>query len=68
VTHPSHSNATAQLGDQGSWCSLYDGQRCLGFILNRGKTGYEAYDTDDRSIGLFPSQRDAAAALMEQPR
>jgi hypothetical protein len=43
--------------------ALYDGQRCLGHILSRGKLGVEAYDVDDRSLGLFPNQKAAADAL-----
>jgi hypothetical protein len=42
---------------------VYDGKRCLGFILARGKLGFEAMDRDEQSLGLFPSQRDAANAI-----
>jgi hypothetical protein len=48
--------------------SVYDGQRCLGFILRRGKLGFELFDHNERSLGLFPSQREAARALDEVPR
>jgi hypothetical protein len=41
---------------------VYDGQRCIGFIIARGKTGFEG-DIDDKSIGVYPTQREAAAAL-----
>jgi hypothetical protein len=44
---------------------VYDGRDCLGFILVRGKTGFEAFDRDERSLGLFPTPRAAAIALME---
>jgi hypothetical protein len=43
---------------------VYDGRRCLGFILARGKPGFEAFDADDKSVGLFPSQREAANAVV----
>ena len=33
--------------------AVYDGQRCLGHIIARGKTGFEAFDADDRSVGIF---------------
>jgi hypothetical protein len=46
--------------------SIYDGQRCLGFILARGKTGFEAFAADEQSLGLFQSQREAVATLMSQ--
>jgi hypothetical protein len=44
--------------------SVYAGQVCLGFILARGPAGFEAFRADEKSLGLFPTQRDAAAAIM----
>jgi hypothetical protein len=44
--------------------SVFAGQVCIGFILNRGEAGFEAFDADERSLGLFPTQREAAAAIM----
>jgi hypothetical protein len=46
-----------------SMLSVYDGQRCVGFFLPRGPDGCEAYDAGGTSIGLFPTQEAAAAAL-----
>jgi hypothetical protein len=43
---------------------VYDGQQCLGHVLARGKTGFGAFDGDDKSLGLFPTQRQAANALL----
>jgi hypothetical protein len=43
--------------------SVYDGRECVGFILARGRTGFEAFDRNERSAGLFPTQQAAAAAL-----
>ena len=46
---------------------VYDGRECLGHIVARGKTGFfEAFDRDDKSIGIFESQRQAANALVER--
>jgi hypothetical protein len=42
---------------------VYDGRTCLGHILARGKAGFEAFDRDDRSLGLFPTAKAAADAL-----
>jgi hypothetical protein len=42
---------------------VYDGRQCLGHIIARGKSGFEAFDADDKSLGLFPSQRAAADAI-----
>ena len=44
--------------------SVYDGQQCLGHVLARGKTGYEAFDPNDESVGIFETQRQAANALL----
>ena len=43
---------------------VYDGRHCLGFILARGKLGFEAMARDERSLGLFQTQREAATAIM----
>jgi hypothetical protein len=45
--------------------SVYDGRDCIGFILSRGKIGFEALDQDERSIGIFPTQREAANAISD---
>jgi hypothetical protein len=44
-------------------CSVYAGRTAVGFILNRGARGFEAYDVDECSLGMFASQREAAAAI-----
>jgi hypothetical protein len=44
--------------------SAYDGQRCIGFVCSRGKLGFEAFDSEERSLGVHGTQRDAAAAIM----
>jgi hypothetical protein len=51
---------------QALFLALYDGQRCLGHLLPRGKLGVEAYDADDRSLGLFPDQKTAADAVSQK--
>ena len=47
-----------------SLVSVYSGQCCLGFIFNRGAAGFEAFSADEKLLGLFPTQREAAAAIM----
>lgn len=43
---------------------VYDGQQvCIGFTVSRGKAGVEAFDIDNRSLGIFPDQKSAAAAV-----
>jgi hypothetical protein len=46
-----------------SLLSVYDGRRCIGFVLARGKTGFEAFDRDEQSRGHFATQELAIAAL-----
>lgn len=43
--------------------AVYDGTRCIGFLMPRGKSGVEAFDADDRSLGLFPNEKAAADAI-----
>ena len=43
--------------------SIYDGRHCIGFVLPRGKVGFEALGRDEQSKGLFTTQQDAIAAL-----
>jgi hypothetical protein len=38
-------------------------QRCLGFILSRGREGYSAFNADARPIGMFKTQAEAANAI-----
>jgi hypothetical protein len=45
--------------------SVYSGRECIGFVLPRGKVGFEAFDTDQRSLGIFPNQKGAADAITE---
>jgi hypothetical protein len=44
--------------------SAYDGQRCIGFVCSRGKLGFEAFDSEERSLGVYGTQREAAAAIV----
>jgi len=43
--------------------SVYDGQRCIGFLLSRGRAGVEAFDCDERSLGVYPTQGEAVNAI-----
>jgi hypothetical protein len=47
--------------------SVYSGQQCIGFIIARGKLGFECFDAEQRSRGIFPTQREAVAALEAKP-
>jgi hypothetical protein len=43
-----------------------DDGRCLGFVLQRGLTGFEAFTADEQSIGTFPTAKRAAGALLKK--
>jgi hypothetical protein len=53
----------AQLEAKLAFQSVYDGRVCLGHIVNRGKLGFEAFDTGDASLGVYPTARAAADAI-----
>jgi hypothetical protein len=42
---------------------LYDGRRLVGFVLARGRAGFEAFDRNEQSRGLYPTQQLAIAAI-----
>lgn len=46
-----------------AWVSVYAGQACIGHIVARGKTGFEAFDGDDMTLGKFDTLPGAAAAI-----
>ena len=46
-----------------SWLAVYNGQTCIGHAIWPDKTGVEAFNVDDESIGLFPTLKAATAAL-----
>ena len=39
--------------------SIYDGQICIGWVLERGCSGFEAFTAGERSLGVFETE-DAA--------
>jgi len=46
--------------------SVFDGRKFLGTVLPRGPKGYEALDANEESLGLFPTQADAANAICKK--
>jgi len=44
--------------------AVFDGQQCLGHVIVRGRDGFEAYDRDDQSIGMFPNMKAADAVSL----
>ena len=48
--------------------SVFEGRDFLGHVIGRGKLGFEAFDQEDKSLGVFPSMRDAAnACFLAEP-
>jgi hypothetical protein len=39
--------------------SIYDGQACIGFVIARGRHGYETFTAGERSLGVFEAQTGA---------
>jgi hypothetical protein len=42
-----------------------DGREAIGFVLARGRAGHEAFDREQRSLGLFKTAAAAANAVFE---
>jgi hypothetical protein len=45
--------------------SVFDGRQCIGHVLSRGRAGFEAFNGEDVSLGVFADQKDAIAAINE---
>jgi hypothetical protein len=43
--------------------SIIDGNVCAGFLVNRGVCGVEAFDKDEKSLGVFYDVLNAASAV-----
>jgi hypothetical protein len=47
-----------------TFAAVYEDRNRLGVIVARiGRGGFEAYAADDHCLGLFPTPREAAAAI-----
>ena len=46
-----------------TWAAVYADQHCIGHLIGRGRHGLEAFDADDKSLGMFPTASDAAKAI-----
>ena len=42
------------------------GRTCVGFLINQGPLGVEAYDANEKSLGIFPNAMEAAAFVERQ--
>jgi hypothetical protein len=46
--------------------SVTDGGKVIGFLLNRGIAGTEAFTAGEMSLGMFMSAKDAHAAIVAE--
>ena len=46
--------------------SVFAGKVCIGFVLDRGKAAFEAFDINECTVDMFATQRRAADAIFEQ--
>ena len=44
---------------------VHDGQTCIGFVLPRGKLGFEALDREELNLGTFATAAAAANAVFD---
>lgn len=63
-----HSRNFQALCDTSALQSVYCGRSCVGFLLARGRDGVEAFDADERSLGLFANAKAAHAAIVAASR
>jgi hypothetical protein len=40
------------------------GDQCVGFLIWRGRSGAEGFDSNEISLGLFPTETEAAKAVL----
>jgi hypothetical protein len=48
--------------------SVISANGCCGFLLSRGPRGFEAFDADCRSLGLFNTEQEAMDAILKARR
>jgi len=42
-----------------------DGRQAIGFVLKRGPFGFEAFNCEERSLGMYPTAPEAANAVFQ---
>jgi hypothetical protein len=48
--------------------SVYYQQRYIGHVLARGREGFEAYDHNEQSLGVFKTEDEATTAIWKAAR
>jgi hypothetical protein len=57
---------TSRQPEQPASCSMLTltaGTTTIGFVLSRGKAGFELFDHNEKTLGVFPSLHAAVAAI-----
>ena len=54
---------TESRGRRPTLITVCSGRDCIGFLLSRGRSGVEAFDANERSIGIFGDAKTAADAV-----
>jgi hypothetical protein len=52
--------------DKPTLLSVTSGRDTIGFVLSRGREGFEAFDSNERSLGTFASMREAANRISDE--
>lgn len=52
------------MSDTAPMIPVMSGDRCIGFVIARGLAGFEVFDADEKSLGIFPTLREGVASLM----
>jgi hypothetical protein len=45
---------------------ISNGRQCVGFVVERGRSGFEAFTAGERSLGMFKTQDAAIGACMKK--
>ena len=53
-----------QPGERRAFFYVHNGKECVGHVIGRGPEGFQAYDRNDKPVGLYPTASEAAAVLV----
>ena len=63
-----HNSVQRQIEPSPAVIAVYYEQRRIGHVLQRGCESFEAFDHDEKSIGIFGSEDEAASAIWKTAR
>src|SRR5262249_8836358 len=67
---PTSSRSAPELSQRGTLMTtplsyVTDGREAIGFVIARGRAGFESFDRQERSLGLFETAAKAANAVFD---